>query len=161
MSPHAPLELTQLLIAWSNGEQAALEKLMPVVYGELRRLARHYMNREPPGHTLQTTELVNEAYPRLIEQKQAGWQNRAHFLAISARLMRRILVSMARARHAERRGGAMRAMPLEEALVVARAQSAELVAIDEALTALDEQALGEAWCKLVSMAPLAEQAASP
>jgi RNA polymerase sigma factor (TIGR02999 family) len=97
MASPAPKEVTQLLIAWSNGEEEALEKLVPLIYDELRRIARRYMKREPAGHTLQTTALVNEAYLRLIEQKGMKWQNRAHFFAISAQLMRRILVSMARA----------------------------------------------------------------
>src|SRR5262245_22961431 len=104
MATPAPQEVTQLLIAWSNGDQVALEKLIPLVYDELRRLARRYMNREPAGHTLRTTALVNEAYLRLIEQKDVKWQNRAHFFAISAQLMRRILVSMARARQADKAG---------------------------------------------------------
>ena len=89
-----------MLVAWSNGDEAALESLTPLIYDELRRLARHYMKDESPGHTLQATALVHEAYLQLIEQKQVKWQNRAHFFAISAKLMRRVLVSMARARHA-------------------------------------------------------------
>src|SRR5262249_57954683 len=105
MTMPAPKEVTQLLIAWGNGDREALDKLVPLVYDELRRIARRYMEREPAGHTLQTTALVNEAYLRLIEQKGMKWQNRAHFFAISAQLMRRILVSMARARPADKRGG--------------------------------------------------------
>jgi RNA polymerase sigma factor (TIGR02999 family) len=136
MTTPRPHEVTQLLIAWSNGDQAALEKLMPLVYDELHRLARHFMKREPAGHTLQTTALVNEAYLRLIEQKDMKWQNRAHFFAISAQLMRRILVSMARARQAHKRGGEARQVSLDEALVVSEERAAELVALDEALTGL-------------------------
>src|SRR5215467_3068729 len=92
-------EVTQLLIDWSNGDREALDKLMPLVYDELRRLARHYMSRERAGHTLQTTALVNEAYVKLVEQKDVRWQNRAHFFGIAAQLMRRILVDYARTRH--------------------------------------------------------------
>lgn len=133
MTTPAPQEVTQLLVAWSKGDQDALEKLIPLVHHELRRLARNYMRREPTGHTLQTTALVNEAYLRLVEQKDVRWQNRAHFFAISAQLMRRILVGMARARHAHKRGGAARQVPLDEVLVVSDERAAELVALDEAL----------------------------
>lgn len=136
MTTPAPKEVTQLLIAWGNGEEEALEKLVPLVYDELRRIARRHMKREPAGHTLQTTALVNEAYLRLIEQKEMKWQNRAHFFAISAQLMRRILVSMARARHANKRGGEARQVPLDEALVISEERAAELVALDEAMNEL-------------------------
>ena len=100
-----PVGITQLLIRWNNGDQAALEKLMPLVYGELRRLATSYLYRERQGHTLQPTALVNEAYIRLVDQRTANWQNRAQFYGIAAQLMRRILVDHARFRHAEKRGG--------------------------------------------------------
>jgi RNA polymerase sigma factor (TIGR02999 family) len=136
MATPPPQEVTQLLIAWSNGDRGALEKLMPLVYDELRRLARRYMNREPAGHTLQTTALVNEAYLRLIEQKEVKWQNRAHFFAISAQLMRRILVSMARARQADKRGGEARQVSLDEAMVFSEERAAELVALDDAMNEL-------------------------
>ena len=136
MTTPAPKEVTQLLIAWSNGDQEALEKLVPLVYDELRRIARRYMKREPAGHTLQTTALVNEAYLRLIEQKEMKWQNRTHFFAISAQLMRRILVSMARARYASKRGGEARHVSLDEALVISEERAAELVALDEAMNEL-------------------------
>jgi len=136
MATPAPHEVTQLLVAWSNGDRGALEKLMPLVYDELRRLARRYMNREPAGHTLQTTALVNEAYLRLIEQKEVKWQNRAHFFAISAQLMRRILVSMARARQADKRGGEARQVSLDEAMVFSEERAAELVALDDAMNEL-------------------------
>jgi len=136
MTTPAPKEVTQLLIAWSNGEEEALEKLVPLVYDELRRIARRYMKREPAGHTLQTTALVNEAYLRMIEQKGMKWQNRAHFFAISAQLMRRILVSMARARHADKRGGEARQVSLDEALMISEDRAAELVALDEAMNEL-------------------------
>jgi RNA polymerase sigma factor (TIGR02999 family) len=136
MTTPAPKEVTQLLIAWSNGEEEALEKLVPLVYDELRRIARRYMKREVAGHTLQTTALVNEAYLRLIEQKETKWQNRAHFFAISAQLMRRILVSMARARYADKRGGQARQVSLDEAMVISEERAAELVALDEAMNEL-------------------------
>src|SRR5437870_12229563 len=124
-----PQEVTQLLIAWSHGDQAALEKLMPLVYDELRRVAKRYMWRERAGHTLQTTALVNEAYLRLIDASQVQWQNRAHFFAISAQLMRRILVDFARARHNLKRGGKAPQVSLVEALEVAQEQGADLVAL--------------------------------
>ncbi len=136
MTTPAPQEVTQLLVAWSKGDQSAFERLMPLVYDELRRLARQYMRREPDGHTLQTTALVNEAYLRLIEQKEVQWQNRAHFFALSAKLMRRILVSMARARHAHKRGGTAQQVALEEALMISEERAAELVALDDALEVL-------------------------
>jgi len=129
-------EVTQLLVAWSDGDQAALEKLMPLVYQELRRLARRYLGRENPGHTLQPTALVNEAYLRLIDQNRVRWQNRAHFFGVSAQLMRRILVDMARARQQRKRGGAARRVELDEALVVSKERGEDLVALDDALQSL-------------------------
>ena len=138
MTSPAPKEVTQLLIAWSNGEEEALEKLVPLIYDELRRIARRYMKREPAGHTLQTTALVNEAYLRLIEQKGMKWQNRAHFFAVSAQMMRRILVDHARAHHREKRGGGAPTLVLNEALNLTRNRSYELIALDDALTALAE-----------------------
>ena len=129
-------EITQLLVAWSDGDQTALDKLVPLVYDELRRLARRYMNRESPGHLLQTTALVNEAYMRLIDAHQVKWQNRAHFFAISARLMRRILVDFARRSDKLKRGGKTIQVSLDEALVVSAKPGTDLVAIDDALTTL-------------------------
>jgi len=129
-------EITKLLIAWGEGDEAALEKLTPLVYQELRRLAKRYMRRENTDHTLQATALVNEAYLRLIEQKNVRWQNRAHFFAISAQLMRRILVDMARARRYSKRGGDARQVPLDEALVVSKERGEDLVALDDALQSL-------------------------
>jgi len=129
-------QVTGFLIDWSNGDKAALDKLMPLVYDELRRLARYHMRRERAGVTLQTTALVNEAYLRLIDQKQVRWQNRAHFFAISAQLMRRILVDFARSRRYLKRGGAAQHVSLGEALDVAEARGAALVALDDALQAL-------------------------
>ena len=99
MQTHSPKEITRLLAAWSDGDQSALDKLVPLVQSELHRLAHHYMGRERPGHTLQTSALVNEAYIRLIDWKNVRWQNRAHFFGVSAQLMRRILVDFARERH--------------------------------------------------------------
>src|SRR5215475_8331598 len=101
----SPEEISELLVAWGKGDREALDRLMPLVYEELRRLAHLYMGRERAGHTLQTTALVNEAYLRLIDQRRVEWQNRAHFIAIASRLMRQILVEHARGRHAAKRGG--------------------------------------------------------
>jgi len=128
--------VTGLLLAWSQGEQAALEKLAPLVYAELRRIAHRYMNRERRGHTMQTTELVNEAYLRLIDASQVRWQDRAHFFAISAQLMRRILVDFARSRNYLKRGGGAQRTTFDEALVVPLARGKDLVALDGALEAL-------------------------
>src|SRR5438477_12471599 len=128
-------ELTQLLLAWSDGDREALERLTPLVEGELHRLAKHYMRGERPEHTLQTTALVNEVYLRLIDWKNVRWQNRAHFFAVSAQLMRRILVDFARSRPSSREGKA-RHVSLDEALLVSEEQSLDLVALDDALTAL-------------------------
>jgi RNA polymerase sigma-70 factor (ECF subfamily) len=127
-------QVTQLLLAWSQGEESALEKLTPVVYEELRRLAHRYMAGERAAHTLQTTAL--EAYLRLIDGKQVNWQNRAHFFAISARLMRRILVDWARARQSHKRGDQPQQVTLDEALMLTRGRNEDLVALDEALKTL-------------------------
>ncbi len=124
-----------LLRAWTNGDESALEKLTPVVYDELHRLAHHYMQRERSGHSLQTTALVNEAYTRLVDYKRMQWQNRAHFFAISAQLMRRILVDYAR-RHNVTRGGGLKRVPLEGLAVVDSERAADLVALDDAMNAL-------------------------
>jgi RNA polymerase sigma-70 factor (ECF subfamily) len=127
---------TALLLAWNRGEADALDALLPLVYEELRRLAARYMRHERDGHTLQATALVNEAYLRLIEVKQVEWQNRAHFFAMAARLMRRILVDAARSRGYQKRGGGAPMLPLDEALVVPTGPTTDLVALDEALIAL-------------------------
>src|SRR5918911_4459190 len=111
-------EVTQLLIAWSDGDKSALDKLMPLVYDELRRLAHNYMSRERAGHTLQTTALVNEAYVRLVNRKSLQWQNRAHFFGIAAQLMRTILVDHARSQTAAKRGGGAHKFELDEAMIV-------------------------------------------
>lgn len=129
-------KVTQLLVAWSQGEQAALEKLIPIVYSELRRIAHRYMHREHPGHTLQTTALVNEAYLRLIDASQVRWQDRAHFFAVSAQLMRRILVDFARSRRYLKRGGGARNISFDEALFVSPERGRDLVALDDAMNVL-------------------------
>jgi RNA polymerase sigma factor (TIGR02999 family) len=129
-------EVTQLLRAWNEGEQSALEKLMPVVYDELHRMAQGYMAHEGPGHTLEATALVNEACLRLVDSAPTSWQNRAHFFAVCAQAMRRILVDWARSRQAMKRGGEMRPLKLDEALAVAGTPGKDLVALDEALKAL-------------------------
>src|SRR5262249_38163627 len=136
MTTSSPQEITELLVAWGNGDEAALEKLTPLVYQELRRLAGGYLKRERPDHTLQTTALVHEAYLRLIDWKNVKWQNRAHFFGISAQLMRRILVVFARSRQFAKRGGKERHVSLEEASVVARGRPVDIVALDDALKAL-------------------------
>ena len=135
MSNPSP-NVTELLRAWTAGEKAALDQLIPVVYDELRRQASRYLRRELPGHTLQTTGLVNEAYLRLVDQKNVQWQNRAHFFGISAQLMRRILVDHARAKHRAKRGGADLRVTLDEATAVARTREIDLLALDEALNRL-------------------------
>jgi RNA polymerase sigma factor (TIGR02999 family) len=134
----APSEITGLLIAWSDGDRAALERLLPLIERELHRIARQYMRRENPGHTLQTTALVNEAYFRLVDQKSVRWQNRAHFFAIAAQIMRRILLNYARDRHRAKRGGRAVQVSLSEVAVIGEEKSAELIALDEALVRLAE-----------------------
>jgi RNA polymerase sigma factor (TIGR02999 family) len=129
-------EVTQLLQAWSVGDEQALGKLIPLVHKELHRLARRYMAGESPGHTLQTTALVNEAYLRLVDVKNMNWQNRAHFFGVSAQLMRRILVDFARSRRSLKRGGQTLTVSLEEGLIVSRARGADVVALDDALKKL-------------------------
>src|SRR6266436_10084815 len=129
-------EVTGLLQAWSDGDQAALDKLMPLVYAELHRLAKRYMRREHAGHTLQTSALVNEAYLRLIDARIVRWQNRAHFFAVSAQIMRRILVDFARAKQNLKRGGGAQHLTLDEGLAVSPERGADLLALDEALQKL-------------------------
>jgi RNA polymerase sigma factor (TIGR02999 family) len=136
MPAGSPQEITQLLLAWSEGDLRVLDKLVPLVYAELHRLAQHYMRRESAGHILQTTALVNEAYLRLIDQRQVRWQNRAQFFGISAQLMRRILVDMARARAYQKHGGQVRQVSLDDALVVSQERDVDLVALDDALIAM-------------------------
>lgn len=130
--------VTQLLKAWSDGDAIALEQLIPLVYDELYRLARGYMNREMAGHTLQVTALVNEAYLRLVNWKEARWENRAHFFGVAAQLMRRILVDFARARNYEKRGGGAALLALDEANALPIQPDADFIALDDALKSLDE-----------------------
>jgi RNA polymerase sigma-70 factor (ECF subfamily) len=129
------VEVSQLLLAWSGGDQGALDRLTPIVYQELHRLARWHMRRERPGHSLQATALVNEAYMRLVDYKRMAWQNRAHFFAVSAQLMRRILVEHAR-KHNLKRGGGVQHIAFDEAAVVGEGRDADLVALDDALKTL-------------------------
>jgi len=128
-------DISMLLRAWSGGDQGALDRLTPIVYRELHGLARRYMQRERPGHSLQTTGLVNEAYMRLVDYKRMRWQNRAHFFAVSAQVMRRMLVEHAR-RHNLKRGGGLQHVSREEAAVVGGDRAADLVALDDAMNAL-------------------------
>lgn len=132
----APQRVTELLNAWTGGHKPALDALIPLVEVELRRLARHYLHRERGGHTLQTTALVNEAYLRLVDQRDVCWQNRAHFLGISARLMRRILIDHARKQRYLKRGAGARQVTLDEQAMVSPHRGEELIAIDEALDGL-------------------------
>ena len=137
MEPQSePKEVTRLLLAWNGGDEGALERLVPLVYNELRRVARRQMRGERPDHSLQTTALINEAYLRLIDLKNVEWQNRAHFFALCARMMRRILVDFARSRRYRKRGGGARPLSLDRALAVFPEQSKDLVAVDDALNAL-------------------------
>jgi len=131
-----PQEVTRLLLAWNDGDETALEKLLPLVYDELRHLAKRRMRLERPDHTLQTTALINEAYLRLVDLRNVQWQNRAHFFALCAGLMRRILVDFARSRHYAKRGGGAQPVSLDESLVVSPKHSTDLVAVDDALKAL-------------------------
>ncbi len=128
-------DLSQLLRAWSDGDRSALDRLTPIVYEELRRLARRYLKGERAGHSLQTTALVNEAYMRLVDYQRMHWQNRAHFFAVSAQLMRRILVDHAR-RHNLKRGGAAQHVSLEQAAAVGGDRAADIAALDDAMNAL-------------------------
>jgi RNA polymerase sigma factor (TIGR02999 family) len=128
-------DISALLRAWSGGDQSALDRLTPIVYNELHRLARRYMKHERPGHSLQSAALVNEAYLRLVDYERMQWQNRAHFFAVSAQVMRRILVDHAR-RHNLKRGGGVRHVALEEAAAVGGDQGPDLVALDDAMNTL-------------------------
>ena len=136
MTASAGHSVTQLLLHWRQGDAAALDELVPVVYQKLRRLARHYMAGQKPGHTLQATALVNEAYVRLIDCKQVNWKDRAHFFAISAQMMRRVLVEFARSQQYQKRGGNARKTSLDVALIASPQRGQDLVALDEALQVL-------------------------
>jgi len=132
----SPGDVTRLLQAWSDGDAAALDRLMPIVYDQLRAIAARYLRRERREHTLQPTALVNEAYLRLVDQRDVRWQNRAHFAGVAAQLMRRILVDHAKQRSRLKRGGGARTVALDDALVLSDARAEDLVALDRALTAL-------------------------
>ena len=137
------VDVTTLLLDWSHGDKTALERLTPLVYDELRRLAKRYLRKERSGHTLQSTALANEAYLRLVDQSQVQWQNRAHFFGVAAQMIRRILVDYARARHANKRGSGFTLLSLDDAMGVPEKRSVELIALDEALIELgrlDERA---------------------
>ena len=136
MSLRSPNKVTQLLAEWSDGDDAALVELTPLVYEELRRLAHHFMEGQRPDHTLQTTALVDEAYLRLADQTSPTWQNRAHFFAVAARAMRQILVNYARSSRAQKRGGGALKIELDEAAIVSPEQSKEIVDLHEALERL-------------------------
>lgn len=136
MNVQAPEDVTQLLLEWRDGDASALDQLMPLVYDELRRLARRCLRGERAGHTMQTTTLVHEAYLRLIDARRVAWHDRAHFFAIAAQLMRRVLVDEARRRHFQKRGGKLTRISLCEEMLVSPERAAELVALDEALDRL-------------------------
>jgi RNA polymerase sigma factor (TIGR02999 family) len=132
----SPNEVTQLLVAWGNGDQAALDQLMPLVYSELHRLAHRHIKKERPGHTLQTSALLNEAFLRLVDQRDVHWHGRAHFFSIAAQMMRRILVDYARSRRYAKRGGDAQQVSFNEELPVSRQISANVVEVNEALNEL-------------------------
>jgi RNA polymerase sigma-70 factor, ECF subfamily len=136
MSQPSQHEVTRLLLDWRGGDRAALDQLVSVVHGELRRLARHYMRGERDGHTLQTSALINEAYLRLVDHTNIDWQNRAHFFGVAAQAMRRVLVDHARARGYQKRGAGAKVVELEEAAMLADDRASEVVALDEALDEL-------------------------
>jgi RNA polymerase sigma-70 factor, ECF subfamily len=129
-------EITQLLLAWGNGDEQALEKLTPFVYQELHQVAHRYMARQAPDHALQTTALVNEVYLRLVDVRELTWQNRAHFLAVCAKMMRRILIDFARVRRSRKRGGEAQTVSLDEGLIICDEPRADLLALDDALNRL-------------------------
>jgi RNA polymerase sigma factor (TIGR02999 family) len=136
MTTASPRDVTQLLLAWSRGEEEALHALIPLIYRELRQRARRYMGRERPGHTLQTTALINEAYLRLVSSNPVAWESRSHFFAVAACMMRRILVDHARTRRSLKRGGEGRPVSLDEELLVSASPARDLVTLDDALEAL-------------------------
>jgi RNA polymerase sigma factor (TIGR02999 family) len=146
---NAPPLVTGLLRKWQDGDESALDQLLPLVHEALHRLAHQYVNRERRGHTLQTTALVNEAYLRLVGQQDVDWKGRAHFFAVSAQVMRHILVDYARKRTADRRGGQLKRVTLEGEATVSAERAAELVALDEAMEALDKT--NPRGCKVVEL----------
>jgi len=142
-------DITELLINWCDGDQAALEKLIPLVEKELHRIAHNHMKRENPGHTLQTTALVNEAYLRLVDQKRVRWQNRSHFFAVAAKMMRRVLLNYARDRDRDKRGGGAIQVSLTENDAILDERTVELIALDEALKKLE--LVDERKCRVVEL----------
>jgi RNA polymerase sigma-70 factor (ECF subfamily) len=152
MTP-APQHITQLLNEWGNGDQAALDHLMPLVYAELRRMARRHMNQQRPGHTLQTTALIHEAYMRLAGDSGKQWENRAHFFGVAAKAMRCVLVDHARSRRSAKRGGAVRPVTLHEGVYTSGERMAGLIALDDALT--DLATLHPRQCQVIELRFLA------
>lgn len=148
MSPSSQ-KITQLLVDWRNGDPEALDRLVPLVYDELRRMANYYMRNERRGHTLQTSALVNEAYLRLVDHEKIDWQNRAHFFGVAAQAMRRILVDHARTRNMQKRGGGAERVSLDEAMTFSADRAAELIALDDALGALER--LDARKCRVVEL----------
>lgn len=142
-------DVTRLLLDWGHGDQSALDSLLPLIYNELRRVADGYLRRDRPGHTLQATALVNEAFLRLIDQNQINWQNRTHFFGAAANLMRQILIQHARANHAAKRGGERQKLYLDEAGDVAQSSDLDLVALDDALR--DLEAVAPRQCRIVEL----------
>lgn len=145
----APEEITQLLVSWSKGDEAALDQLIPLVYPQLRKLARTYMARQSPEHTLQTSALLNEAYLRLVDQQAVEWHDRAHFFAAAAQMMRHILIDHARSHHYAKRGAGAQHVPLDSVVIAGQQRASELVALDEALTRLAK--LDERKSKIVEL----------
>src|SRR5256884_9066400 len=144
-----PQEITQLLLNWSKGDQAALDQLIPLVYPELRKLARRYMGRESPEHTLQTSALINEAYLRLIDQQAVEWNDRAHFFAVAAQVMRHILIDHARSHLYGKRGAGAQHVALDDVAIVSNQRAGEFLALDDALTNLAK--VDERKCKIVEL----------
>lgn len=142
-------DVTRLLLDWGHGNQSALDSLLPLIYNELRRVADSYLRRDRPGHTLQATALVNEAFLRLIDQDQINWQNRSHFFGAAANLMRQILIQHARANHAAKRGGERQKLYLDEAGDIAQSNDLDLVALDDALR--DLEAIAPRQCRIVEL----------
>jgi RNA polymerase sigma factor (TIGR02999 family) len=136
MEAGIPGDVTQLLVQWQGGDRKSLDRLIPLVYKELRLIAQRFLRQEKPGHTLQSTALVHEAYLRLVDQSRTNWQNRAHFFGVAATIIRNILVDHARARQASKRGGAMLTLSLDEAVALPRKRDLELIAVDDALLSL-------------------------
>ncbi len=149
MSDNNSLQITQMLVDWSNGNQSALERLIPLVYDELRRMAKRYMRGQSAGHTLQTTELIHEAYLKLANQDEQNWQNRSHFFGVAAQAMRHILVDYARAKQSQKRGGDGFQVTLDEGAIISKDNSGEIVSLHEALERLGK--LDERKMKVVEM----------